>query len=229
MCNRINQYLSPAQLQEFFDVLRVPEYQPRYLVNPTDPLLYLVDGDEYRECRVGTWGFTADWSPADVVFNSRAGEIFDTKMWRTVILQQRCLVPVASYYEYQDLGRRRKPRWHIALASDELMGLAGVFNDRGQVSVLTTDPNAEQGRIHDRMPVILRRDDWPTYLDPANRTAEAIRPLLKTAPDNTLVLQAVRPSNKLWKADSPEWIVPGDPPVVERQRSLFGDDEGGDF
>src|SRR5690349_15269103 len=126
MCNRINQYITPPQLQEFFDVLREAEYQPRYLVNPTDPLLFLVDGDQGRECRIGRWGFSTRWSPSEVVFNARGSEIFEKPMWKKVILEQRCLVPVASYYEYQDIGRRRKPRWHIRLTSNEPMGLAGV-------------------------------------------------------------------------------------------------------
>ncbi|HUQ71816.1 MAG TPA: SOS response-associated peptidase [Planctomycetaceae bacterium] len=221
MCNRINQYVTPSQLQEFFDVLRAPEYQPRYLVNPTDPLLFLVDGDQGREGRIGSWGFSTRWSPTEVVFNSRAGEIFKTPMWKKVILEQRCLVPVASYYEYQDIGRRRKPRWHIRLRSNEPMGLAGVFNDRGEVSVLTTEPNAEQGKIHDRMPVILPPGDWRGYLDPTKHVADAILPFLRTAPDGSLVLQAVKPSNKDWPVDSPHWIEPCGPPVIERQRTLF--------
>lgn len=144
MCNRINQSITPGQLQEFFDVVRAPVFAPRYQVNPTDPILFLVDGVEGREGRIGRWGFSARWSPSEVVFNARAEEIFKTSMWKTVILQQRCLVPVASYYEYQDLGRRRKQRWHIGLQSQEPIGLAGVFNEQGEVSVLTTAPNAEQ-------------------------------------------------------------------------------------
>lgn len=221
MCNRINQYVTPSQLQEFFDVVREVEYEPRYQVNPTDPILFLVDGDHGLESRIGTWGFSTHWSPKEVVFNSRAGEIFEKPMWKTVILEQRCLVPVASYYEYQDIGRRRKQRWHIRLQSNVPMGLAGVFNNKGEVSVLTTEPNAEQGKIHDRMPVILPPGEWRGYLDPANRVADKIRSFLRTAPDGSLTLQAVKPSNKDWPADSPHWVEPCEPPVIERQQTLF--------
>lgn len=225
MCNRINQSITPGQLQEFFDVVRAPEFAPRYQVNPTDPTLFLVDGDEGREGRLGRWGFSARWSPSEVVFNARAEEIFETKMWKTVILQRRCLVPVASYYEYQDLGRRRKQRWHIGLQSQEPIGLAGVFNEQGEVSVLTIEPNAEQSRIHDRMPVILPPEEWPGYLDPANRTIGVLKPFLRTAPDGTLTLQPVRTANRDWPPDSVKWIEPCEPPVIERQRSFFDTEE----
>jgi putative SOS response-associated peptidase YedK len=31
-------------------------------------------------------------------------------------------------------------------------------------TILTTTPNAEMAPVHDRMPVILEREDWPTWL-----------------------------------------------------------------
>jgi putative SOS response-associated peptidase YedK len=34
-------------------------------------------------------------------------------------------------------------------------------------TILTTAPNAEMAELHDRMPVVLERDDWPTWLGEA--------------------------------------------------------------
>ncbi len=46
-------------------------------------------------------------------------------------------------------------------------------------SILTTTPNAVTSEVHDRMPVILKRDDYDLWLDPAMTNVEAVAELLK--------------------------------------------------
>jgi putative SOS response-associated peptidase YedK len=46
-------------------------------------------------------------------------------------------------------------------------------------SILTTTPNAVTSQVHDRMPVILIKDDYDLWLDPAMTNVEAISDLLK--------------------------------------------------
>jgi len=46
-------------------------------------------------------------------------------------------------------------------------------------SILTTTPNAVTSQVHDRMPVILSKDDYELWLDPGMTNAEAVSDLLK--------------------------------------------------
>jgi putative SOS response-associated peptidase YedK len=48
---------------------------------------------------------------------------------------------------------------------------------------MTTMPNAEMSELHDRMPVILEEQDWPTWLGEAGHDHVA---LLRPAPDRLL-------------------------------------------
>lgn len=224
MCARYNLRVTAAELIEFFNIVReLSQFPPRYNINPTDLVIYLVDGDAGREARIGPWGFTASWDKGLPVFNARAEEVFDKRMWKNVIRRQRCLVPASSYYEFTDTGQRRKQRWHIFPRNGEPLGLAGVFNDKGEVSILTNAPNAEQAVIHDRQPVFLSRDVWGRYLDSSITDPEEIRPMIGTPPDGTVSIQAVIESQKGWAADDPRWIEPLK--TVPTQRSLFGGDE----
>lgn len=182
VCNRINQWVTPEQMQEYFDTVRTPDYEERYNVSPADPVVYITAAADGREARIGEFGFIPSWGNSGRIFNARSEEIFETRMWREVILTQRCLVPAPGYFEYQETGGKRKQRWHVWQKSNELMGLAGVFNEKGEVSVLTIEPNAEQSAVKDRMPLILPRETWGTYLDTTNQLAESIRPLFRTAP-----------------------------------------------
>ena len=46
-------------------------------------------------------------------------------------------------------------------------------------SILTTTPNAVTASVHDRMPVILRSDDYDVWLDPGFQRVDEILPLLR--------------------------------------------------
>jgi len=46
-------------------------------------------------------------------------------------------------------------------------------------SILTTTPNAVTSAVHDRMPVILDRDNYDLWLDPGMRDVAALSELLK--------------------------------------------------
>ena len=50
-------------------------------------------------------------------------------------------------------------------------------------TIMTTTPNAEMSELHDRMPVILDQQDWPTWLGEAEGDCAA---LLRPAPDGLL-------------------------------------------
>ena len=41
-------------------------------------------------------------------------------------------------------------------------------------TILTTTPNAEMSELHDRMPVILDRQDWPVWLGETGRPARRL-------------------------------------------------------
>jgi putative SOS response-associated peptidase YedK len=224
VCNRLNQWVSSEQLQEYFDTVRAADYEERYNVSPADPVVYIAAAADGREVRIGEFGFLPTWSETGRVFNTRSEECFEKPMWREVILKQRCLVPAPGYFEYQETGGKRKQRWHVWPRSGELMGLAGVFNDRGEVSVLTIQPNAEQSAVKDRMPVILPREAWASYLDPANQHRETIAPWFQTAPDGSLNLAAVKDSQKSWPPNSPLWLEPMVPKAIPKQRGLFDDE-----
>ncbi len=53
-------------------------------------------------------------------------------------------------------------------------------------TLLTTGPNELLRPIHDRMPVILARDDYRRWLDPALQQPEQIAPLLRPYPSERM-------------------------------------------
>jgi putative SOS response-associated peptidase YedK len=83
-----------------------------------------------------------------------------------------------------------------------------------------TDANALVRRVHDRMPVILAREDDATWLDPDNRDTDGLLAVLrstdpKSRTSHPMSRQVSNPRN-----DSPELLeavaaLPADAPGIE--------------
>lgn len=58
-------------------------------------------------------------------------------------------------------------------------------------TIIVTAPNAKIAEFHDRMPVILDPKDRELWLDRKVTDAEAVLPLLKSAPEDTVAMHRV--------------------------------------
>ena len=92
-------------------------------------------------------------------------------------------------------------------------------------AVITTGANGQVTPIHDRMPVLLPRDVWAGWLDPAEKDADWLRSLLVPAPDDILAIHAVSTRVNNVRNNGPELIEPleSDPATeATEQPTLFG-------
>jgi putative SOS response-associated peptidase YedK len=183
----------------------MPIYRPRYNVAPTDghPILTLDEG--VRHVHVMYWG-TRPKTGKGLTINWRS-ESFPSKA-------PRCAVITDGFYEWSGPKEVRQPHW-FHRPDHALVMLAGMWKwqelPEGGLTqnfvVLTTAPNAVMKPIHNRMPVVLdpsRLDDWmnPTPPDP-----NALRSLLRAAPDDWLVADKASPLVNSVKNDGPELLT----------------------
>jgi putative SOS response-associated peptidase YedK len=80
-------------------------------------------------------------------------------------------VPVDNFYEWKKTATGKQP-FAVALADRGLMALARLWENwhspAGEwvcsFAVITTKPNELCAELHNRMPVVLRPETWPTWL-----------------------------------------------------------------
>ena len=88
------------------------------------------------------------------------------------------------------LGKRTsksKQPIHIGMQDDSLFAFAGIWdrwkdadgNAVETVSILTTTPNSLLAEVHDRMPVILKPEDYELWLDPGFKDLDMLTAMLK--------------------------------------------------
>jgi putative SOS response-associated peptidase YedK len=103
-------------------------------------------------------------------------------------------------------------------------GLYDVWKDKNSgkeihsYSIITTVPNTIVGKYHDRMPVILEKEDEDVWLNSDTVEADKLRPLLKPFPDDKLEEWEVGAKARNPRNDYSEVI---EPLKTSKQRSLF--------
>ena len=164
-------------------------------------------GEITRQLRVARWGLVPSWakdpSIGNRMINARVETLADKPAFARPFAARRALLPADGYYEWQarpeeaEGPRRRHPKqpFWIHPADGDVAALAGLYEfwrdpskpdddpDRWLVSVtVVTRPATEaMSAVHDRQPLVLPRDTWDAWLDPAVG-ADAAQGLLRRDP-----------------------------------------------
>jgi putative SOS response-associated peptidase YedK len=124
-------------------------------------------------------------------------------------------VPASGFYEWTGPTSARRPI-HFQRRDGRVLLIAGIVDETGAFTVLTTTPNAELREIHDRMPVILEPDDVEVWLERGGRE------LLRPAPDGTLVGAPANPIVNRAGVEGPECLrEPEDEAGMQMALDLF--------
>ena len=87
-------------------------------------------------------------------------------------------------------------------------------------TIITTKPNEQVRTIHNRMPVILSREDGEQWLDPSRTPFVEAGSLLKPCPEELMDAHDVSPIVNSAKYDGPECIKPVSDDDIPRSEQL---------
>jgi putative SOS response-associated peptidase YedK len=178
----------PRILRFRFDLTESAEIDegPRFNVAPTDPVLAVRrNEDGVREPGYPRWGLVPHFAEPDsfdrLLINARAETVDEAPAFREAFERSRCLIVADGFYEWRATPTGKRPQW-ITLPEREHFGFAGLWarsrkhdgSDLHSCTIVTTEPSVEVAPIHDRMPVILDREDEATWLDPTASVDELL-------------------------------------------------------
>jgi len=190
MCGRFRLTRSQKYLEEHF--LAYGEVaRPRYNIAPSQPVTTIRQdaSKPVRTLSTMRWGLVPSWakdmSMGYKTINARAETVATTASFREPFKSQRCLIPADGFYEWQRNGKGKQP-YCFEVHDSEVFAFAGLWdkwkNPEGEIiescTILTTTPNALLSDIHDRMPVILRADNYDLWLDPGFRNTGTVSAML---------------------------------------------------
>ena len=232
MCGRSSITKTEKELEESFGAEFYSEdlerYNPlpNYNVSPSHilPVILNSDPSHFNPVR---WGFIPFWAK-DVnisykMINARIETAMVKSSFKKSFESSRCLVPADGFYEWKKDGKK-KQAYRILLKSEDLFSFAGLWSKWHSPSgdeilsftIMTQSPNSLVEKIHDRMPVILRKEHEALWLDNSISPAELQKILEPYPSDEMKAYQVSDRVNKPINNDL-DVIKPEDPSQI----SLF--------
>ena len=171
----VNEQLSIESIAVESDIQLPTVFNGREIV-PANTELIVIQGSAV----MGKWGFPK-WKGSGVIFNARSETALEKAMFKKPLLTQRCVIPSKGFFEWGTVNgelskasrsTKKKDKYLLRREAEQVLlmaGMASIFRDplgRDYLAyvILTTNANESVAPIHDRMPVILDRDETQRWL-----------------------------------------------------------------
>ncbi|WP_035271575.1 SOS response-associated peptidase [Desulfonatronum thiodismutans] len=192
---------------------------PSYNIAPGQEIVAVVQTTSGRNITRLKWGLIPSWtrdlgkSPKSI--NARSETVWDKPCFRSAVRHRRCLIPANRFLEWEKVEAKKQP-YLIRFENLELFSMAGIWEswlnpETGETiescAILTTKANEAVAAIHDRMPVIIKPEDYATWLAPKSHR-EQIETLLQPFADMPTQMLPVSTRVNSPKNNDPECIVP---------------------
>lgn len=143
-------------------------------IYPTNYAPILLGEGKKREAEIASFGFP-NFKNKGVIINARSETVETKPMFRNSLISRRCIIPSTGFYEWD----QRKRKYYIHKPDTKVLYMAGIYNyfeeeDRRFV-ILTTKANESMEVIHERMPVILQKEQLDAWLFDESYAKEALR------------------------------------------------------
>ncbi len=195
---------------------------------PADP--HDGHGASERQLRSVRWGLVPFWakdpSIGNKMINARMETVHEKPAYRRPFASRRCLLPADGYFEWYateqktKAGKPVKQPFFIHPADGGVLAMAGLYevwrdktrdDDDPQrflwsCTVITTSAEDSVGHIHDRMPLMVERDRWASWLDPAVDDPDTLKQLLVPAAPGRLEAYPVSTAVNSVRNNGPELL-----------------------
>ncbi|MET0728900.1 MAG: SOS response-associated peptidase [Acidimicrobiales bacterium] len=230
MCGRFVSATPPDQVAAYFGT-EEPEavLHPSYNVAPTSDIYAVLADGFARRLDAFHWGLVPLWAKdpkiGSKMINARAETLAEKNAYKAAFKRRRCLIPADGFYEWRKdpdaPAKAKKQPYFIHRPDGEPYAFAGIWEvwkgpakDQEPLrscAIITTAPNEEMGKIHDRMPVILPPSAWDAWLDPENDDLELLGRLLVPCAPQLTTMHPVSPSVNNVRNNEPGLVEEIDP------------------
>ncbi|WP_019123730.1 SOS response-associated peptidase [Brevibacillus massiliensis] len=218
MCGRFSLFANPLDFMSEFEIDQLPfDWNPRYNIAPGQMIpAVIADGGKRRAGQL-RWGLVPSWAKDEKIgykmINARAETLQEKPAFRRLFEKKRCIIPADGFYEWKQLDKGKQPM-RITLKDDGLFAFAGLFDtwtspageNVHSCTIITTKPNELVAEIHDRMPVILKKEDVGTWLDRERYDTDLLQSLLVPYDAEQMMAYPVASTVNSPKNDLPECI-----------------------
>jgi len=223
MCGRFTLTVDPAKLQDVFGGFIFPaQFAARYNIAPTQPIL-AIPNDGKNRADFFLWGLIPSWAKdptiANKLINARGETVAEKPSFRGSFKYKRCLIPADGFYEWKaqtGANAKTKTPYFIHMKDRQPFAFAGLWdewhspdgNTLRTCAIITTAPNELMSDLHSRMPVILDKNNYADWLNPAPQSPENLIHLIQPFATDRMSAYPVSTLVNIPSNDRLELIVP---------------------
>ncbi len=156
---------------EFIKHDMVNELNPKYNIPPTMPIPTLLNSGDYLYAH---FGYLPSWAKdkKSMNINARSESIYEKRTFRDSFKFKRCIIPINGFFEWEIEDKEKTP-YFIKDSINDYLAVGGIWDEYFDselnmnivtVALITCDANEKLGKIHHRMPIVLEKKDFKTWL-----------------------------------------------------------------
>lgn len=161
------------EVEEVFGIASKSEamFEANFNVMPGSvmPVISMKDGK--RDIERMKWGLK-EAAAEDAIEEVRAEDLKGSSDWDDALKKNACIIPASGFYKWKETVEDPLP-FYLRVISQDVSGFAGIWSSyedengrqvRGY-AILTMPANALVEPLDDRMPVILKREQFESWLN----------------------------------------------------------------
>jgi putative SOS response-associated peptidase YedK len=135
-------------------------------------------GGKARLCgRAMYWGFPGfpDRSRPNAkpkpLINTKSETALELRTWKDSVSHRRCVIPSSGFYEWSHDKAKSKTKYLFTVPHSRGLLLGGIYKEFKDAdgapfphfSIITTAANGSMREIHNRMPLVLKEEEFPAW------------------------------------------------------------------
>jgi putative SOS response-associated peptidase YedK len=188
MCGIATNTKPKKAIEDTFSAKFKADWQPKYAIKAfANSTLPIITNTNAADIIMSNWGlipsFITTQKEASIfktkTINARSETIFEKPSFKNNIVNNRCLILLDGFVEYQHNGNH-KQAYYVQVQQGALFAMAGIYNywhnpdtqlNEITCSIVTVAANQLMCKIHnskERMPLILKHADQDNWLNAAS-------------------------------------------------------------
>lgn len=203
MCGRYVNNIPVPDVIYYFGVPKCFSPEKRFNIAPSQKVTIIRQQGQERVLAQIQWGLIPHWAKDPKIgyamINARAETVATKPSFRDAFRSRRCIVPASGFYEWKR-GEKTKQPYYITRVDGAPMAMAGIWERWASpekpeeiietFAIITIEATGMVAQLHNRMPVVLEREEIGTWLDP-HRGQKELQALLQPAADGLLEMRPV--------------------------------------
>ena len=133
---------------------------------PSQKATVITGRERHMEAEQMIWGFPR-FDGRGILINARAETAVERRTFKESVLHRRCVIPAKGFWEWN----KSKEKFSFERPDSQVMFMAGCydcFDGKERFVILTTEANSSVKPVHDRMPLILERNELEVWVTDDN-------------------------------------------------------------